>query len=63
MYMPWWNYKQQKAGKMPFARGYHIEIGGGRDCRVQAASSAPQRFWCGGYGIDLKRNLRKIYGA
>ena len=30
MYMPWWLYQQQKAGKMPFARGYHIEIGGGR---------------------------------
>ena len=28
--MPWWLYKEQKAGKMPFARGYHIEIGGGR---------------------------------
>ncbi|HMC58390.1 MAG TPA: GMC family oxidoreductase N-terminal domain-containing protein, partial [Candidatus Solibacter sp.] len=23
MYMPWWNYKEQKANKMPFARGYH----------------------------------------
>ena len=31
MYMPWWLYKEQKANKMPFARGYHIEFGGGRD--------------------------------
>ncbi len=30
LYMPWWLYKEQKAGKMTFARGYHIEIGGGR---------------------------------
>src|SRR5205823_8531777 len=30
MYMPWWQYKEQKANKLPFARGYHIEIGGGR---------------------------------
>ncbi len=30
MYMPWWLYQQQKAGKMPFSRGYHIELGGGR---------------------------------
>ena len=30
MYMPWWLYQQQKQGKMPFARGYHIEFGGGR---------------------------------
>ena len=26
LYMPWWLYKEQKANKMPFARGYHIEI-------------------------------------
>src|SRR5207245_6257243 len=25
MYMPWWLYQEQKAGKMDFARGYHIE--------------------------------------
>ena len=31
MYMPWWEYDKQKADQMPFARGYHIEIGGGRD--------------------------------
>src|SRR3984893_15885036 len=30
MYMPWWLHQQQQARKMPFSRGYHIEIGGGR---------------------------------
>src|SRR5712691_3916170 len=30
LYMPWWLYQEQKAGKVPFSRGYHIEIGGGR---------------------------------
>ena len=29
-YAPWWLYKEQKAGKMDFARGYHIEMGGTR---------------------------------
>jgi choline dehydrogenase-like flavoprotein len=30
MYTPWWLYQEQVAGKLGFARGYHIEIGGGR---------------------------------
>ena len=29
-YSPWWLYKEQKAGKLDFARGYHIEMGGSR---------------------------------
>jgi choline dehydrogenase-like flavoprotein len=29
-YAPWWLYKEQLAGKLNFARGYHIEIGGTR---------------------------------
>src|SRR5262249_7935258 len=30
MYTPWWLYQDQHAGKLGFARGYHIEFGGGR---------------------------------
>ena len=29
MYMPWWGYQDQMAGKMDFPRGYHVEFGGG----------------------------------
>jgi hypothetical protein len=29
-YAPWWLYKEQKAGKLDFARGYHIELGQAR---------------------------------
>src|SRR5437660_9574089 len=32
MYVPWWLYREQRAGKLTFARGYHIEVGGGRRC-------------------------------
>ena len=63
MYMPWWLYKQQKAGKMPFARGYHIEIGGGRGLPEAGELGGSERILGGGYGVDLKRNLRKIYGC
>jgi choline dehydrogenase-like flavoprotein len=63
MYMPWWNYKQQQAGKMPFARGYHIELGGGRDQPGVGIFNGSERFLGGGYGVDLKKNLRKIFGC
>ncbi|HXE05386.1 MAG TPA: GMC family oxidoreductase [Bryobacteraceae bacterium] len=63
MYMPWWLYKEQKANKMPFARGYHIEIGGGRGLPESGVLSGSEQLLGGGYGMELKRNLRKIYGA
>jgi choline dehydrogenase-like flavoprotein len=62
MYMPWWNYKAQKENKMPFARGYHIEIGGGRDQPGMGVFGGSERMLGGGYGADFKRDLRKIYG-
>ena len=49
---------------MPFARGYHIEFGGGRgmpgagDLRRVAA-----HLWAAATAWSLKRNIRKIYGA
>ncbi len=30
VYAPWWLYREQRAGKLPFARGYHIQFYGGR---------------------------------
>lgn len=63
MYMPWWLYQEQKAGKLPFARGYHIEMGGGRDLPGAGILSGSQHYLGGGYGVELKRNLRKIYGC
>jgi choline dehydrogenase-like flavoprotein len=63
LYMPWWLYQQQHAGKMNFARGYHIEIGGGRGMPGAGILGNSQALQGGGYGKDLKRDLRKIYGA
>ena len=45
MYMPWWLYKEQKAGKLPFARGYHIEIGGGRSQPDAGFSAGSRIIW------------------
>jgi choline dehydrogenase-like flavoprotein len=63
LYMPWWLYKEQKASKMPFARGYHIEIGGGRNQPGAGALGGYSNRLGGGYGPDLKKNLRKLYGS
>jgi choline dehydrogenase-like flavoprotein len=63
LYMPWWLYQEQKAGKMPFARGYHIEIGGGRSMPGAGMFGGSQTLLGGGYGKNLKRDLRKMYGA
>ncbi|MBV9501405.1 MAG: GMC family oxidoreductase [Acidobacteriaceae bacterium] len=63
LYMPWWLYKEQKAGKLPFARGYHIEFGGGRSQPDAGVfGGAAEQYLGGGYGLELKRNLRKLYG-
>ena len=58
VYSPWWLYKEQLAGKLDFARGYHIEIGqraahaerrlDGAGCRASpAATAASSRRTCG----------------
>ncbi len=58
MYVPWWKYDR----KNDFLRGYHIELGGGRNmpgvgqfdyiCETEE-----------GYGSSLKQACRKKYGA
>ena len=63
MYMPWWLYQQQKQGKMPFARGYHIEFGGGRGQPDAGSFDGFEEINGGGYGVGLKRDIRKMYGA
>ena len=62
LYMPWWLYKEQKAGKLPFARGYHIEIGGGRSQPDAGIFGGWAENLDGGYGSSLKQNLRRLYG-
>src|SRR5690242_2159472 len=63
LYMPWWLYKEQHAGKMNFARGYHIELGGGRGMPGAGIFGGSHTLLGGGYGKSFKRDLRRIYGA
>jgi choline dehydrogenase-like flavoprotein len=62
LYMPWWNHQQQLRHELPFARGYHIELGGGRSMPEPGDFSGSERFFSG-YGVELKRAARKLYGA
>ncbi len=58
VYIPWWLYKEQHAGKLGFARGYHIEFGTGRRMPGLGAGSAGP-----GYGKAYKEEVRLRYGA
>ncbi|MGH9328704.1 MAG: GMC oxidoreductase [Terriglobia bacterium] len=63
LYMPWWNYQKQLQHELPFSRGFHIEFGGGFGMPYAHQFSGSERILGGGYGADLKRGCRKIYGA
>jgi choline dehydrogenase-like flavoprotein len=62
VYAPWWLYKEQMAGKLDFARGYHIEIGAGRDM-PSFGSTAGLANHVGGYGKKFKQDMRRYYGS
>jgi choline dehydrogenase-like flavoprotein len=63
IYSPWWQYGEQKAGKLGFARGYHIEISGGR--RMPGFGTAQGLEWLtgGSYGARFKEDARRYYGS
>jgi choline dehydrogenase-like flavoprotein len=62
VYSPWWLYQQQKAGKLDFARGYHIEIGSGR--RMPSAGTlSTLSSLSGGYGQQFRQDMRRYYGS
>jgi choline dehydrogenase-like flavoprotein len=63
LYSPWWLYQEQLAGKLGFARGYHIEIGSGKQM-PQVNTLAGIEFATGGsYGRKFKEDARRYYGS
>jgi choline dehydrogenase-like flavoprotein len=58
VYVPWWKYDRQN----DFPRGYHIEMGGGRDMpgvgMFHGLCDEEE-----GYGLSLKQTCRKMYGC
>lgn len=69
MYVPWWLDNK----KLDFARGYHIEMGGGMSMpgygfgfgveSVHAKEAGRALRNAGGYGASLKDDYRRYYGA
>ena len=62
-YAPWWGYQDQQKGKLGFARGYHIEFGGGRRMPGAGTLHGIERFTGGSYGKKLKEDARRYYGS
>lgn len=63
MYMPWWLYKEQLAGKTDFPRGYHVEFGGGRRMPEMKTFNGLEAFTGGSYGKKFKEDARRYYGS
>jgi choline dehydrogenase-like flavoprotein len=62
LYMPWWGDNKQ----LGFPRGYHIEPNGGKGMPgfgFGAGSHNYPQGRGGGYGKDLKAEIRRYYGA
>jgi choline dehydrogenase-like flavoprotein len=63
MYVPWWLYREQLAGRLGFARGYHIELGGGRRLPSFGEFAGLEWLTGGSYGLKLKQDARRYYGS
>ena len=63
LYMPWWLYGEQARGRLDFARGYHIEFGGGRRMPSGGTFGMLERFTEGSYGPAFKEDCRRYYGS
>jgi choline dehydrogenase-like flavoprotein len=63
VYAPWWLYKEQRAGKLDFARGYHIEIGGGKQMPGVGTMRGAEWLTGGSYGKKFKEDARRYYGS
>ena len=63
VYVPWWLYKEQHAGKLGFARGYHIEFGSGRRMPGMGSTNAIESITGGNYGKQFKADARRYYGS
>ena len=63
MYAPWWLYKEQLAGKLGFARGYHVEFGGGRLMPSFDTAAGIEWLTGGSYGRKFKQDVRRYYGS
>lgn len=57
-YIPFWQYKEIKSGKIDTPRGYHVEIGGSFGDPGMGVGSGLD-----GYGSSLRTDVRRRYGS
>lgn len=63
VYVPWWLYQEQHAGKLDFARGYHIEFQTGRRMPGVGVTGGVDLLTEGSYGRKFKEDARRYYGS
>ena len=61
-YIPWWLYKEQLAGKLNFARGYHVEFNGSRPM-PGGRNPLSDDLAKGAYGTKFKEEARRYFGS
>ncbi|PAW75028.1 MAG: GMC family oxidoreductase [Opitutia bacterium Tous-C4FEB] len=63
VYIPWWLYGEQLAGKLDFARGYHVEFSTGRRMPNVTTGANLEHLTGGSFGRQFKEDARRYYGA
>jgi choline dehydrogenase-like flavoprotein len=63
VYVPWWLYREQKAGKLDFPRGYHVEFTTGRQLPKVTTGAGIENLTGGSYGKQFKEDQRRYFGS
>ena len=63
VYSPWWLYQQQHAGKLDFARGYHIEISSSKGMPNTGIGHIEDYNGGGSWGRAFKEDVRRYHGS
>ena len=63
LYAPWWLYGDRNVARLGFARGYHIELGGGRRCPDADTGMGLAGLAGESVGLKLKEEARRYYGS
>ena len=64
IYAPWWQYQEQLAGDLDFARGYHIEVSARKGMPGLGTGNGWERLNGGGsWGRKYKEEVRRYHGS